>query len=220
MLACTITSDLLLPNQSGLYHAKNPWETHIYKHQITYKETDMFYKHISWSIDGKVPKDLTIDTETGLISGTILIFNKQDPSMFSATPFEKMKLDGSNWRNVGRPREAYVDFTFIVTRKYNIKKFLTINKLLVTDIVTPIEFDLRIKALETSNTEYELVEETASKEVSIRVIRNNDLDTRMFFIAYLDADTTEVNGEIVKHKLYKNGKAYTKETLEDFINNL
>lgn len=220
MKACTITSSMLLPNQSGLYHAKNPWETHIYQHQITATTTDMFYRHISWSIEGNIPKDITIDKDTGLISGTILIYNKQDSRLFTTTPYEKMKLDGSNWRNVGRPKEPYVDFIFTVTREYNIKRFLSINNLPIIEEIPDIEFDTRIQALEAANTEYELVRESVSQDVSIRVIRNNDIDTRMFFIAYLDSDYSISNNEKIKHKLYKNGKVYTKDNIEEFINNL
>ena len=69
--------------------------------------------------------------------------------------------------------------------------------------------------LEVEGTVAKFKEETVSSDVDILVIRNNNIDTQLFLEAYLLSNFTVVGDEIVKHSIYRNGKKYTYDTLEE-----
>nr|DAX15841.1 MAG TPA: hypothetical protein [Caudoviricetes sp.] len=227
-MECTILSGALLPNQSGMYHAKNPWETHIYKHTIETAETKLFKEHRLWYLTGDVPLDLTIDNN-GVISGQILILNNQPSCKDNLMPVEKIKLDGSNWRSTGRYRDATKTFEFQVHRKYYTWEVVKIEG---KDGATPpltletlkmnykVEtFDLYKTMLETLTTaECTLTfkEEEVSGDVSIMAIRNNDLDTRIYLEEYIKSNVSFVKGIPVRHAIFRHGKKYMLENFLDF----
>ena len=79
-----------------------------------------------------------------------------------------------------------------------------------------------MKNQDESNDKYEKKIEVLP--TSIMVIKNNDIDAKKFFLAYLDAGYTdfpnpEKPGEYFRyeHALWKNGKRYTKENKEDYF---
>lgn len=222
----TITSTGMITNQSGLYHAKNPWETHIFKHTIEHTETKLYKETIEWSLSGNVPKDLAIDNE-GIISGKVLTFNFQDSTKNNTTPKEKIKLDGSNWRSVGRFRDASYTFNFTVTHRYLTweltdlvdKDGNEVPHAMLEPLYKEETFDdyklMLDQLLEVEGTVATFKEESVSSDVSIMVIRNNNIDTQMFLEAYLLSDYTMVGDEKVKHSIYWKGKKYTYDTLEE-----
>lgn len=224
----TIITTGLLPNQSGLYHAKNPWETHIYKHTVETAETKLFKEHILWWLTGDVPLDLTIDNN-GVISGTVLILNNQPSCQNNLAPREKIKLDGSNWQSIGRYRDATKTFNFTIHRKYYTWEVVKIEG---KDGATPpltldaLKLNYKVETFDLYKTMLETLtkakctltfkEEEVSEDVSIMAIRNNDIDTRVFLEEYIKSDTSYVEGIPVKHSIYRYDKKYTIENFLDF----
>ena len=208
----TITSTGRITNQSGLYHAINPWETHYFKHNIEHSETKLFKETIEWSLSGNIPNELKIDNN-GVITGKVLTFNFQDATKDNIYPKEKIKLDGSNWQSIGRFRDTTYDFQFTVTHKYRTWEVESLvdkdgNDLPTLAVLKPLY-------LEVEGTVDKFKEETVSSDVDILVIRNNNIDTQLFLEAYLLSNFTIVGDEIVKHSIYRNGKKYTYDTLEE-----
>lgn len=235
MGACTLTSAELLPNESGMYHAKNPWETHYYKHPMKRTETEDFKESISWKITGDPPKNITIDND-GVVSGRIGLLQHESRHMVPDVPpiTQTMLPDCSNAANViGRPRSAYYDFPFTVTREYYIWKLEKI--LLANGKDDPLRLETLLDLYKQNNmTEYKqqiedlpedmtpvFVKESVSKDFKIRVIRNNHIDTKLILMAYLEADYTIYIGEdnkpyVYKHRLYIGNEMFTKETMGEY----
>lgn len=155
-IICTgiITNDLMTKG------AANPHECHDYKHQIIfneeYGETEEYVSE-EWSLSGDVPVGIEIDN-TGLINGYIAIFNDQ-PSCQDNYPDEVLKVDGSNWENIGRFKHATYTFNFTVTRTTTYQ-----------DTLTMVES-----------------QEIATSDVSILAIKDNDINNLIFVKKYLEA---------------------------------
>jgi len=92
----------------------NPREKEFFSYQTKYINPSDFCLHVSWSISGDVPKGLSIDSVSGLISGNIKWFPDQ-PSCQDNHPYEEMEYDGANWIKDGRFKPDYYDFHFSVT---------------------------------------------------------------------------------------------------------
>ena len=250
-----VTVPDIITNESGKYHAKNPWETHDFEYMPKYDKTIFFRslavrKYIKWYFTGEPPIKLDIDQQSGFISGQIKVLEDQSKVVvWDWTPKEKMKVDGSNWRSVGRPKSPTYTFPFNIVLEYwkydvitasraymfhsnYIVKVLeqAINELKSTSKDSPdynAKYLKYIRALNIYLQEYHIdhyEKKIESLPTSIMVIKNNDIDAKMFFLAYLDADYTdfpnpEKPGEFFryKHALWKNGKRYTKENKEDYI---
>jgi hypothetical protein len=223
----TITSTGRITNQSGLYHAINPWETHYFKHTIEHSETKLFKETIEWSLSGNIPNELKIDNN-GVITGKVLTFNFQDATKDNVYPKEKIKLDGSNWQSIGRFRDATYDFQFTVTHKYRTWEVESLvdkdgNELPTLATLKPLYLEATFEQyktqletlLEVEGTVAKFKEESVSSDVDILVIRNNNIDTQLFLEAYLLSNFTIVGDEVVKHSIYRNGKKYTYDTLEE-----
>jgi len=183
MIACTIDSTGLLSNEAP-DAASNPWECQQFKYQTLYTDGPpiIFGGHIEWFLTGYVPNDLKIDKESGLISGIIKPLTSEQPSVVDFYPDEIMKEDGSNWMNTGRCKNATHTFSLTIHRKF------------IEKIITPVP--------------KEVITEVTS-DVSIMVVKNNDIDNMVFCSKYLKA------GYPLKIK----NDMYTYETRDGFFKN-
>lgn len=166
----------------------NPWEDMFYKHQVNYVNPPGFCQHVKWSIYGDVPKGITIDANTGVISGYIKWFGKQ-PSVQGNSTFlnEKVKFDGTNYKNSKRYKILYYDFHFTIQRDV---KILDGNG------------NCTIPLTETSN-------------VFIREVKRHDIDNWDFVQRYLKGEHSKRND---KPTINVNGKEYDKSMIEQLKN--
>ena len=159
-----------ITNQAANKKSSNPWETHYFEHKIDYIDNILPTEEIIesyFNLSGDVPLDIKIDSE-GILSGNILTFDEQVHVSFNKYPKETLKLDGSNWLNNGRPKSATVDFNFTVTRTIKYK-----------DLTLPeLEDDSNIFILDVST------------EVTITVIKNNNIENFIFVKNYLKEGNT------------------------------
>lgn len=195
--ASTLTSSTndTTPNLLRQDNAENPHECHTFKYPIQYSENpqDGSIVKETWKISGDVPLDLSIDS-SGTITGVIKILNDQDSTKaFVNNKDDKVKLDGSNWQNVGRPTCMFFDFIFEAWMEYTF-----INK----DGV-PIPYM------------------SAPAPVKIRVIKSHSIDDYLAMRNYLKTGSSTVKAELedieVQHRFDINGKKYTYENFEQFI---
>lgn len=250
-----VTVPEIITNESGKYAAKNPWETHDFEYMPKYDKTIFFRtlairKYIKWYFTGEPPIKLDIDQQTGFIDGTIKVLEDQSKVVvWDWSPMEKMKVDGSNWRSVNRPKSPTYTFPFNIVLEYWKYDVTTsarafhlhtsyivnllqdaINELKATSKDDPAyekKYRKYIRTLNIYLQEYHIDKYEKKIEVlptSIMVIKNNDIDAKKFFLAYLDAGYTdfpnpEKPGEYFRyeHALWKNGKRYTKENKEDYF---
>lgn len=137
----------------------NPLEMEIFECLITSIDTPDTTESIisfSYKIDGFIPSNLTINNN-GFISGKIMTFDEQQGS-YEKYPKEKIKVDGSNWVNNGRPKNNSVDFNFNI----------------VKTIVYMDNVDNKEKSMEFINN------------VTITVCKNNNIDNYVFAKNYFD----------------------------------
>jgi len=209
MSATTITSNGKLINEQPTNGVLNPWECHYYEHQIKYTEdlTNIVELiHISWTLEGDIPVGISIDNATGLISGIIKFFPDQ-PSCQDNFPFEPMKHDGSNYTQIGRFKHQYYDFDMSIKRTYK-----------TTDGTTDPN---------TGGLIYNTF--VASNLITIREVKNNDLDNYLFCYYYLLAKESEQTffnektqkeeTEVIQHKMKIGNDDYTIDNFGDFILN-
>lgn len=173
-----IITNGLLNNQKPMDGASNPWECHDYEHVIEYTNGEYFLSHIKWRLEGDVPIGLNIDINTGVISGNIATFNNQT-SCVDRNIEESLLLDGSNHMNNGRFKHDSYIFNFKVIREYT----------------------------ETDETEEPIIELISESDISIKVIKNNDIDNLIFCIKYLEAG----------HSINVDGNKYKIDEIDELI---
>lgn len=159
-----ITSGLL-SNEAPNKKSSNPWETHYFEAKIDFIDNSLPTEEILetfFYLTGDVPLNLNIDN-TGKIFGTILTLDEQTHLNFNKYPKENIKLDGSNWLNNGRPKASSVLFSFMVNRK-----------IIYKNLVLP--------DLGDGTNIFEII---VSTQVSINVIKNNNIDNYIFVKNYL-----------------------------------
>ena len=199
----------IIANQASNKRSSNPWETHYYEHNIISEDIPEIYEIIlkkEYYLTGDVPLELTID-ENGLIKGDILVLDEQTIDI-PKYPKEEIKLDGSNWLNNGRPKAAFVDFNFQVHKKItyeeyykdlNMDTFDDLNDMNMDgyDDIKDIDMDgLDDITKETlDNKLYRISEYDDFIEVTIRVIKNNNIENYIFVKNYLKAGHPLMIGE-------------------------
>ena len=195
--AVVITSPTKLVNDVPENGAANPWECHNFIHTVLYTEAANFISNSKWSLSGNVPVGLSIDPDTGIISGQISYF-KDQPYATNNYPDEILLEDGSNYMNIGRFKDPSLVFPFTITREYNI-----LNPL-VEDPATPGALDPAVTDLGNGTVQLAdgvtiapmTVLESNFKDVEIKVIKNNDIDNLVYLVKYLEAGYhITVNGE-------------------------
>jgi len=197
----TILTTGLMANDTPSNGASNPWENHIYNKQILYTETIEAGKTIlesEWYFTDDNPEGIYIDNN-GLIHGRILDFINQ-PKVEGRMPNEVMKVDGSNWQNLGGFNGTKYTFNFNVVRTIKYLRHLSplvINtdydpEDIITDITPYTDAGITVSLLENSIGEDEFVieEETVSSPVSIMVIKNHTTENLAFVLAYFKAGFT------------------------------
>ena len=216
-----IINNGLIPNEAPNKKSSNPWETHYYEHQINSIDTVEIYEIIiktEYYLSGNIPLDITIDNN-GLLKGDIRLLNEQEIE-FDKYPKEDLKIDGSNWLNNGRPKAAFINFDFKVHKKityeYHYKdldmdKFDDLNDLNmdgfddIKDIDMDGKDDITKELLDTKL--YKIMVYEKSTDVTIRVIKNNNIDNYVFVKNYMDQGNT----------LKIDNDDYTKKHLNLFI---
>ena len=93
----------------------NPREKEYFEYQTKFVDPPAFCTHIVWTIYGDVPKGISINSGSGLISGTIKWFPDQ-PSCQDNHPYEELDYDGGNWIKDGRFKPNTYDFHFTIQR--------------------------------------------------------------------------------------------------------
>ena len=170
----------IISNELMIKGAANPHECHDYRHQIDfseeYGETEEYVSE-EWSLSGDVPVGISIDN-TGVVQGYVAIFDEQ-PSCQDNFPDEVLKVDGSNWENIGRYKHTTYQFNFTVTR------------------ITTYQDTLLMEEFQ----------EIATSNISILVIKDNDINNLIFVKKYLEAG----------HELKIENDSYFEDDLEDFL---
>lgn len=191
----------IIANQASNKRSSNPWETHYYEHNIISEDIPEIYEIIlkkEYYLTGDVPLELTID-ENGLIKGDILVLDEQTIDI-PKYPKEEIKLDGSNWLNNGRPKAAFVDFNFQVHKKITYEEYYKDLNMDTFDDLNDMNMDGYddIKDIDMDNLDditketldnklYRISEYDDFTEVTIRVIKNNNIENYIFVKNYLKA---------------------------------
>lgn len=164
---------------------KNPWEDHFFKHQVNYVNPGGFCQHVKWYLSGDIPKGISIDASSGVISGYIKWFDKQ-PSAKALFTFstEKIKFDGSNYKNSNRFKHMYFDFHFTIYRD--------------------------VKILDANG--HCTIPLTESSGVFIREIKLHDIDNYDFIHKYLNGEKDKLKRDPM---INVNGKVYNKWNVEE-----
>lgn len=187
--------DNTTPNLSGQGGLINPLECDFYSYSIQYQENpqDGSIVKEGWKISGDVPLDLTIDSG-GTISGTVKIMNDQ-PSIQALlnTKADKVKLNGENWQELGRPTCEFFIFTFEAWMEYT---FITKEKVPIPYMSAPIP-------------------------VIVKEIKNHTINDYIALRNYLTPGTSPVstaNGDVdVQHRFDIAGKKYTIDNFDQYI---
>lgn len=202
----------IIPNQAPNKRSSNPWETHYYEHQVSSTDVPEIYEIIlktEYWLSGNVPLEVTID-DNGMLKGDILVLDEQVLNI-PKYPKEQIKLDGSNWTNNGRPKAAYVDFNFKVHKKLTYEEYYkdldmdTFNDLNDLDMdgfddINDLNMDgfddlkdIDMDGFDDETKEeidkklYRISEYEDSTDVTIRVIKNNNIENYIFVKNYLKA---------------------------------
>ena len=188
-------------------------------------ETELFRE---FSIVGYIPNKLKIDISTGDITGALGLLDEQEVDL-PKNPLKPIGIDGTNWQNDGSVKAPLHVFTFkikvIVTYRDDdvIRVLKTPNKLL--EVLTQSEIDEKILLTEEEvktfieedieiKTAFDLDSiktiETISEDVSVKIIKNNNLFNTRFVLRYMKAghkmsigDDTyglkDINGFLSRH---------------------
>jgi len=105
-----------IKNQKPIDNWDSPLEEHYFYHKIEYTNPKDYIKNIYWSIEGEIPKDISINNR-GIIKGKISHFGLQIETQDNK-PLERVNFGGSNSLNNGRYKHNEYSFNFIVKRKY------------------------------------------------------------------------------------------------------
>ena len=173
-----------IPNEKG--PKMNPRELEAFEYQTKFTDPENFCAHIVWSIFGDVPKGLSIDPETGKISGVIKAFFDQ-PSANDNNPYEESEFDGSNWEKDGRFKHPFFDFHFTIQRDIFISG--------LNPTTNQMDCSFKVHSIESS-------------DVFIRVIKCHNVSNLVFIKRYLETTKTSpvLNG---KTKINIKGIEYT-----------
>jgi len=159
----------------------NPREKEYFQYQTKYENPEGFCSHISWSISGDVPKGISIDSGSGVISGNIKWFPEQ-PSCQDNHPYEELDFDGANWIKDGRFKHNTYNFHFIIVR--NLK-------------------------VEDGDGNCNITIETSS--VYITEVKCQNINNNIFVKRYLESTKTSIEGHRttinVEGKVYTNYKS-------------
>ena len=217
MLTIFVDKDKIV-NEAPNKKSSNPWETHYFEHQIISTDTTEIYENIlntEYYLSGNIPLDVVIDNN-GLLKGDIRLLNEQNINV-DKYPKEDLKVDGSNWLNNGRPKAAFVDFNFKVHKKItyeyyykdlDMDGFDDVNDLNLDGYDDLLDLDMDNKddiTKEVIDTKlFKIMEYEESTDVTIRVIKNNNIDNYVFVKNYMDQGNSLKIGNDVYTKRHFN----------------
>lgn len=138
------------------------YETEYFEHTIKYTETILPTEELVssvWELSGDIPLHVKLDGLT--LKGNIEMLQNQIIDV-PRYPKEKIKPDGSNWQNNGRPIDSTTAFNFNIIK---IDKVKDIESDTITDVRT-----------ETT--------------VNITLTKNYNIDNMVFVKNYLDEGNT------------------------------
>lgn len=178
--------------------AQNPHECHFFSWPVVYvdaPEPGGSIIHQSWELEpDKYPLDLSINSSTGLISGTIRNFTEQ-PAIKDFNPTEKISLNGDNWQSTGRPIGFTYTYTFGVKRKY-----------------------IYMKPTPDGSAVIPIDSETSYVPHILTVIKSNTMDGEAFIRGWLSVKETVIPtdaGDVrVEHKIVVGTKEYRYEDID------
>ncbi|AEA86382.1 hypothetical protein NCTC12673_gp035 [Campylobacter phage NCTC12673] len=138
-----------------------PFELSTYKHQVKFTPPNNFESYIKWELLGDIPLHLTINEQTGLITGNIELLSKQPSAKNAIYEYQLMKIDGSNWRHLGILKNGQTfTFNFQVKLTYTVQANSGGSRL--------------------SNTVTEV------SDVTITILQDNDIISTLFCKNYID----------------------------------
>ena len=191
----TISSVGTTPNKLKQDNAENPHECHFYSYQVEKTENagDGKITIEGWKMSGEIPLDVSIN-DSGLISGTIKIFNDQ-PLLQDCINIkaDRVELSGKNWQEVGRPTKDYYEFKSEVW----------------------VEYTYTTK--EGVSTPYM----SAPVDVIIKAIKSHSIDGYLAMRNYLKTGSSTISTKVgdveVQHRYDIGGKKYTYSEFEEFL---
>ena len=209
-----LDEDSLLKNEGNSDLEGNPY-SHIIRTKLKNEieeTTGLPYIINSRNYDfvnyGAVPKGLLID-HLGVIHGRL------EPIIPNDIP--RINIDGSGRENINRFEGNEKIFNFKIRLYYNISK-----PYYETD-----ESDSTSSSTESSEEpttsepvnvlKYEEIEDTQVFDVSIRMVKNNDIDNYVFLVGFLLSESSVVNGVTVKHTIKVGNVEYDKNDVMEIL---
>lgn len=158
---------------------------------------------------GAVPKGLLIE-HSGVIHGRL------EPIIPSDIP--RINIDGSGRENINRFEGNEKIFNFKIRLFYNISKpyYETVESVPTTP--SNGESSEEPTTPEPANVlKYEEIEDTQDFDVSIRMVKNNDIDNYVFLVGFLLSESSVVNGVTVKHTIKVADVEYDKDDVMEIL---
>lgn len=212
LIPVVITTVGNIPNQYPGVKA-NPRECENYSTTVEYTldpEVEDKLIHNEWYTEGEFPKGLTIDPDTGVISGNMKMFILQELNSSLYAPNEPLKMDGSNRLNNGNFTGTTYTFNFTICKRTTLE-YTTLD-------IDPDAVDVEDLTKEYINT----------SDVNIVMIKSGNIENTLFIKNYLDNDEIDpinslfmindfIQTEIIfeRRHMMVGDRKYYKEDLED-----
>ena len=178
-----------LDNETPEDNSLDPWENHVYTHVIKFLPVGALVSPITWSVSGNLPEGLSMDNLTGTISGKLSPLDGQ-PGVTSGLEVDSIPITGEGCENLGRVKDLSITFSFTIKANYT----------RLTESSPPVP-----------------VPEEVSKDFTITVLKNHDIDNAKFLIKYLETGYTTIGEEDVKHTIRIGKTTYSKDNIDEFM---
>lgn len=205
-----LDEDSLLKNEGNTDLEGNPY-SHIIRTKLKNEieeTTGLPYIINSRNYDfvnyNAVPKGLSID-HYGVIHGRL------EPIIPNDIP--RINIDGSGRENIKRFEGNEKIFNFKIRLYYNISKpYYEIDESASSTPDGDESSGEPVKILK-----YEEIEDTQEFDVSIRMVKNNDIDNYVFLVGFLLSESSVVNGVTVKHTIKVADVEYGKDDVMEIL---
>ena len=201
-----LTEPTLLVNETSVDLEGSSY-THTLKVEII--DTNNLINNLKYSIEEttKPPEGINI-TEDGRLYGRL------DPIIPNDIP--RINIDGSGRENINRfnGNDKIVDFKIRLDYNISIPEIIESTEPTEEEGSTPTEGEETTPVIT-----YKTVEGYQIFNVSIRIVKNNDIDNYVFMVGYLMSRESVVNGTIVKHTIDYNGVTYDESNVLELLKN-
>ncbi len=155
------TGELINETQGGY---NPPFELSTFTHQVKFTPPSNFESFVKWELLGDIPLHLSINEQTGLISGNLELLSKQPSAANAVYEYQLMLEDGSNWRHLGILKNGQTfTFNFQVRLTYTITQDTGVGgSTLSSQTVTEVS------------------------DVSVTILQDNDIISTLFCKNYID----------------------------------